>query len=483
MRNWRRVGRLTCSLALVIALALPAGAWGPQSQLAIVTTAMSILSKSSNIPLNKLSAEIRDGVNISMAELQDLHRTYSVDPIGAVEAEMYLLQSMRGERIDPYFAYRLGILGKLVAVVTSPMEGVPEHFQRQYNTDVDQAITQVDLQPNTRDQVVPKTYFTQLLMLAAARNEAIQQDYETGLGFKGVAQKSMAADVTRSVDAVADVWYTILGGDGVLASVSERTRRSYVLDAFRFYVERGNRPEIAAASQRMEEQIGMDADLLVEIGDLFMAKAMNDEAIKYYQQALERQPNRREVIEKVAAYYVAMGENALEDEQLEVAAEAFANALKADSLHPTAERQRLEVERLINDRDARMGTMQAAIEAASELQSLAEEEALEQRYAEAVALLQEAQHKYETVNDEFGSEYQRAQTGMRNVRFRIQELRDQIVLNAQIYSGSSLPDDIRALAAAQAGVLDREALQRLVERDWDAAMKSLETDLAGSVGG
>ena len=52
--------RLMKLLLLVpaILLALPALAWGPKAQLAIVTTSVNLLSKSSNIPLNRLQSDL-----------------------------------------------------------------------------------------------------------------------------------------------------------------------------------------------------------------------------------------------------------------------------------------------------------------------------------------------------------------------------------------------------------------------------------------
>ncbi len=123
MTKQRRFLCLATALAGVLAFAAPAGAWGPKTQLAIVTNALHLLSKTSNIPLERLERHLRDGAMVSLSGLERIYARIEDDPTAAIESEMYLLETAQSGRVDPYFAFRLGTLGKLVAEAVSPMRG------------------------------------------------------------------------------------------------------------------------------------------------------------------------------------------------------------------------------------------------------------------------------------------------------------------------------------------------------------------------
>ena len=112
-------------------------------------------------------------------------------------------------------------------------------------------------------------------------------------------------------------------------------------------------------------------------------------------------PSRRDVVGRIADYYVAKGDASLENEQLESALEAYAAAVEANPMHESAEANRLRAAKLIQERDGRMADNQALVERAEQLTALADQEALQGRSAEAIDLLREAEHVYMEVTDEF----------------------------------------------------------------------------------
>ncbi|HIJ66156.1 MAG TPA: hypothetical protein HPP77_09425, partial [Candidatus Hydrogenedentes bacterium] len=200
-------------LAAVLAVVVPAataGAWGPRARLAIVDTATHILAREERIPLNNLERSILDGASVPAGALTTLCPHAETDPIRAIEAEMGLLQRMYRGRVDPYLAFRLGVLGKLVAQVSAPMATAGATYGNLYYADADTQITGVSLQPSARREVEPLGYFRGVQQAATANDEAIVRDYKRGVGFDGVAKGAFAAHANRSVDAVADVWHTIL---------------------------------------------------------------------------------------------------------------------------------------------------------------------------------------------------------------------------------------------------------------------------------
>jgi len=65
-------------------ICVPAGAWGPQSQIAIVTTAGRMLSKEGVVPLSKMEKEIRQGAALSSAELALLMPNADMQPVRSI---------------------------------------------------------------------------------------------------------------------------------------------------------------------------------------------------------------------------------------------------------------------------------------------------------------------------------------------------------------------------------------------------------------
>ena len=72
----------------------------------------------------KVRGLVEAGARVSNADQTRLYPNFEQDPIGAIESEIFLMQAVRGERIDPYYAFRLGLLGKLVAQSTAPLANI-----------------------------------------------------------------------------------------------------------------------------------------------------------------------------------------------------------------------------------------------------------------------------------------------------------------------------------------------------------------------
>jgi tetratricopeptide (TPR) repeat protein len=451
--------------------------WGPTTQLAMVTNALHLISKDSNIPLTRLEKDIRAGAAISAEMLAELYPDLASDPVRAIESEMYLLKAVQGGRVDAYFAYRLGVLGKLVAEITSPLRDISPTYRNLYFADVERNIEATTLRSRARQVVEPRTYFAAMMTESRARDEMILKDYQSGKGYAGVASTTLSENATRSVNAVADVWQTVLASPALAGNVSEGQLRKYVLDAYAYYVGRRNPREIDDASARLNKLTPLTPDMQARVGDLLMEAELFDRAMEEYRAVVRQDPGRRDVAEKIANYYVTAGEKALEENKLEDARETFKTAAETNPLHPAAEGLRLQAEALITARDTRLAASRDALDRADKLNTLAEDEAFKGRYAEAIALLRQADATYEEVTDEFPNEFQQRTRSQRNVRYRVQELQAQIMENAQIFSGSGAAQDIRRLAQKGGKGLETQALKALIEQNYQAALASVETQL------
>jgi tetratricopeptide (TPR) repeat protein len=174
---------------------------------------------------------------------------------------------------------------------------------------------------------------------------------------------------------------------------------------------------------------------------------------------------------------VQQGDNALTSGALERALEAYQTASELDPLHPEAESKRLQVEQLIKQREERLAANQAALEHGAQLRTLAEQESTRGRYAEAIALLREALEVYNEVSDEFPVEATQRTRAVREIQAQIDSLRETLLANAQMLSGSGSDLDIVELLREKAKQFDRDALRLLLRSAYQEEVADLEASL------
>lgn len=462
-------------LCMALLLAGSSEAWGPRAQLSIVSNALYMLSKEENIPLERLEKNIRAGVMISNEVLVETYPTLESNPVTAIDMEMRILQRVKPDRVDAYFAYRLGMLGKMVAAATAPLRGVDPTFRNLYYADVESNIEGITLKSGARQLADPTLYFPPLLNEARMQNEAIIREYQSGRGFDGLPSLTLSNDASRSVRAVADTWFTILTRNTLPGSISETQLQQYVIDAYAFYIHRKNTDEIDTAAERLNDIAPLTIDMRVKIGDFYYNAELFERAMEQYKEVKAAAPERRDVMEKIAEYNMRRGEDALRDNNLETALEAFQTAVDANPLHPLAEKSRIETLSLIAARDARLAANQDALNRAREFQTQAEQEGLGGNFAKAIALLKQAENAFNEVTDEFPTEFQLRTRGLNDVRYRTQELKQNIMENAQALSGSGFETDIQELAKQPVADLEKNALLDLIRQNLSAELQNLQT--------
>lgn len=462
----KRISASSLLLLLCVLLAAPAFAWGPQGQKVIVNTALQLVSREQNLALNRLQSDIQAGVALSPPALEALYPDLIADALRAIENEMTLLKAARGDKVDSYFAFRLGALGKMVSQYAAPMYTADPLQRSQYYNDAEAAVSAGALRPAPRKIYESMQALERVMLEANVNNDLIINDYQTGVGFKGSAKARLAEDMSRSINAVADAWWTVLSSRAVQGNISQRQLQQYIFDAYSYYVDQNNLSALESAEKNYEKLVDFSPDLRVKLGDLFYQADMLERSVREYEIALDGAPEKREVVEKIGNYYSDRAEKSLEKGLLEEALAGFEKALEVYGLHPTAERRRLEVEAMIRQRDALHVHYQEVLGMADDLKALAEEEAARSRYAEAIALLQQCQTALTDVGDEFPLEMQHRIRAERENRTRIAELRQLLLNNTASFSGSAFGPDIKALVGDASQGLEKEALQSLFDQSY-----------------
>ena len=476
-----RVAVITAMLAGLGAFAPESAAWGPRTTMTVSGASAGVLNDAGVASLNARQRDIVQGASVSSDELVSLVPMAQTDPIAAISQEMYLLQAVRGQGIDAYFAYRLGVLGKLVANTTAPMATSDPFLRDQYYGDVDGAISSASLQSGRRVLVDPPAYFSRVLGDVSMREEVIVKDYESGLGFDGVARAALTQDVARSAHAVADVWYTIFRGTAAVANLPESQIDRYIVGGMQFYATREGAAGLDSAYERLTAIKPINSDLRKRIGDILYDSGQRERAVEEYKRVAEAEPSRRDVVQRIAEFYVEQGDGALNRRELEVAQVAFAEALRFDMLHPSAQEKRLQVERLIREREERMAADESRVEAADALRRQADVSASEGNLIVAMDRLQEAMGLYEAVSEEFPGPRAAAGMGINTVSVRINDMKNQLISNAGALSGSGSSVDARIAAEAGQQSTNEAALRRLVQQQYDSEIERLRQELGAPI--
>ena len=475
------IRKLATFMALLL-VATTAMAWGSRTQTTIVTNAAHLITREGAAPLANLERDIRGGAAVPAEVLQELAPQAGVDAIAGIESQMTLLQAVRGPRIDPYYAFRLGVLGRLVAEATAPLQNASPDIRSRYYEDVDGRIDGVSIRPRPRREVDPGSYFASTARDLSGRDGLLEQEYRAGLGFQGVAQSALPEDASRSINAVADVWYTVLNNRTSPASVSNRELREYQLGAMEFYILRGSTSEINRAYERIEELGLKTPEIQERIADKFFEAGLEDRAIEEYRAVLEQDPERRHIAQRIAEHFIEVGEAELEQENLEAAREAFSNAADADKLNETAQTRLVEAERAIDSRTQRRDAAVAALDRGESHKEEADRLAERGDYAQAIDEYRQARSELEGVSDEFVDVVREARLNMNTIEARLRQLQDEVVASAGRLSGAGSGIDPGRLARADVAETDEEALKRLVTREYEQAVDRLRQRMESELG-
>lgn len=466
-----------CGGLAALLCALPAHAWSPQTRAAIVSSASFILNKNTNIPLRERAEDLRLGAMLPDDNLAKLFLDYQNDPIGAITVEMQVLKAVNGQ-VDRYYAYRLGALGRLVADYTAPMRGAPGAYQNLYYADVDRHLGNLPMDIPKLQLVEPGAYFPGLLRQAAVNDAMIQQDYRNGTGLSAFVAAQLGKDIQRSATAVAEVWNTVFSRSALPGNVSNAQLERYAMDAYAYYIHEGFAKELSSVAARLDALTPPTAEMRAQLGDLYIEAKEPDKAMAAYKEAVSLDPSRKDVVEKVSAYYAASGKLALDAKRLDDALAAYDTALQHNPGDLAAETGRLNTTRQIEVREERIAGDRDILNQAAQYEDMAEQEATDGRFAEAISLLHQAAAEYGRVNPESVTEHQRAKTAIERIGVRVQDLKQGIMANVQQYGGKGFALDAHVFSAAPTKDIDTQALQRILSAEYEKQMKALEEQLA-----
>ena len=363
------------------------------------------------------------------------------EAIQAIGTEMQLLREIRDFGMGSYFAYRMGVLSALVANVITPYGFAfapgEDVLQQKIFADIEANIMTYDYSPMQKSREIvrdPGSYFRDKRPFLNDDRRLIAEDYQRGRGYRGFLKDGGPAYFVRSVEAVSDVWTTIMRrvGEQALAPASRRMQTWYFVDEIEYLLLVKKNPHVAdRAYENFRKVVQGEPETYERIGDSFATfggEEGTDRAVREWQNAHGMAgENRASVAAKLNRHYLAVGNRFLDaaakpgadDNDLPSALRAFESALEFDRKSDEAANLIQKTHVLINERNARHDTTLKIIASAEKL--IAQADALTQAedFGGAIKTYRQAMSFYASVGDEFKEEAKKGKQGVRDVKSAI----------------------------------------------------------------
>ncbi len=358
---------LLTGLLVVACLTLAATdalAWGPNAKKAITGTAVKVVRRtfSDLFETDTVSYEdeVFQGALDGPEALGDVFFLKSdAQAIEAVSNQIVLLREMRKYGVGSYMSYRMGVLAALVSDLMLPfaVNYSPEdaRLREQVESDIDARVREDTFryQPGEeRRQLVVNAhdYFGGRRVFFDQNRRIIRDDYAIGIGYNGFLKKGAEMYFGRSIDAVANVWYSVLvhTREQQFPQPSKQATTWYLVREIEFLIEK-KRPlaEVEVACAHFEQENPGDFDAIVRVGDIFYNNGYTDRGVREWEIAYSFDgPHRTPVGKKLSAHYIGVGQALMasaaspapKETDLSNASNAFQQALEFDRTNADAAR-------------------------------------------------------------------------------------------------------------------------------------------------
>ena len=444
-----RYMRISALTAFALAIGIPAQAWGPDAQRAVTAAAIMVVGHAFVDPFATVDTnydkDVLAGAAAGRAILDtDGHLASAADAVNAVGTETQLLREVRkrgsGGR---YFAYRMGVLAALASDVMFPLtfdkDAAGGKLCKQVESDIEKHLKsyQVQTQRQRLEYVRnPLQYFDQHLQPFAEASTLIKYDYGRGVGYNGYVSSSTPKLLQSTVEAIADVWFTVVRPQGDPSDVkpSEKSLTAYFADQVVYQlVEKKNMKEAERAYQQFAGLKTTSLAFYEKIGDAFykFGGEGHDRGVQEWTNALAFDgPERAQIMGKLAKHYLDQGKLLLDmaskpnapKDALPNALADFSKALEYDQGNEDAAKLINETQIKIAERDQRLELAIRTLSAAESVVKQAEQCKVDQQFPEAIAQYKKAITVFDQVGDEFAEQFEAADTGKEDAKLRISQI-------------------------------------------------------------
>ncbi|MCC6794685.1 MAG: hypothetical protein IT366_06155 [Candidatus Hydrogenedentes bacterium] len=454
----------------VLAACGPSYAWGPVAQRAVVGTAFQVIGRGYADPFKttdfNYEKDVLAGAEAGRAAMSagDHPITSAREAMNAIGNEMQLLREVRKRGSGgSYFAYRMGVLAGLVSDTMFPLtferDATGAKLAVEVENDIDKHLK--SYQTRTRQPQLeyirnPVQYFESRKAEFPDARTLLEADYARGSGYDGYASSSAPRLIQSTVEAVADVWFTVMRPEGDYSDVkpSDRSMADYFTDQVIYQLrQKKNLREAERAYKQFALLKSTSLPAYDKIGDAFYAFGPDgrDRAIQEWTNALSLSgPERAGVTKKLSAHYLGLGKKFLEQssrrdapaDSLPNALGNFTKALEYDQSNEEAAVSINKTQVLIAERDQRLELAIRTLSAAESVVKQAEQSKVDQDFAGAIAQYKKAITVFEQVGDEFAEQTEAAEQGKESAKLLIGQIIKSVLdlASDRIEDGDRLSD-------------------------------------------
>ncbi len=453
------------SILLVASLACmlwpsDAHAWGPRSMRSITAMALQVIKhdfpntfRPGGIVGPNFERDVMSGAGDGwqvIAERVPLNNDEEV--IQAIFSEIVLLREARRFGPTPYFAYRMGVLASLTAHAMLPYgfawTSEEMALRREIITDIENDIDNYSFSVAQKNRVFIRSatdYFSQRRSFHHEDKRLIAHDYNTSIGYDGMMRQAGRAYFVRAVEAIADVWNTVLRADAAMADFrlskpSPRTLTWYFIDEMEFLLNvKDNMLQVEKVYANFETVNPRLAEAYEQLGDIFYAherESVRLRGVAEWRKAFEiGGPERRRIGIKLSNHYMEEGRRFLElagrpgaeETDLNNALNAFERALDYNRMSEEAAELIQETHVAIRDRNERLEVTLNIIATGERIHEEANRYRESRDFANAISTYRQSIGFFEAIDDEFRDQANTAREKIRQLRREISDVINDVL--------------------------------------------------------
>lgn len=447
-----------------------AAAWGPRGQRAVTGTAIQVIRRSFSDAFKGGEANYEDDVLRGAVEGPTRLSSFialdtSISVLAVIDNEIRLLREVRKYGMGSYFAYHMGLLSALAADVMLPFSGDADPanaaMKKQIEADIDAHLDTYNYVPSRNNLLFIRStaeYVTKYRSFYNDNKVMISDDYRRGKGYSGYLKEAGPVIFARAVEFAADAWNTVLRveGDDQVGQPASASLRVYFVDEIRYLLEEKRNFNQALRAYGNFEKTGLgNAQAYERIGDLFYAfgtKEGAERGVREWRIAYDAQtPDRRRVGQKLAGYYIGVGEALLKEEAkpgssddlLPNAMHAFTQALEFDQTNEVAAKRINDTNTAITDRRGHRDVNSKILASADQVMVKAEKNRVAGDFGNAIATYKQAEGLYATIDNKFRDQEQAATESIREISKSITDILNEVLDQATdtINKGDKAVDD------------------------------------------
>jgi tetratricopeptide (TPR) repeat protein len=448
---------LLAAAALSAVTAPEAAAWGERAQRSLSTMALQVIKTSYPYAFQSEGSNYENdviaGSIAGAAALSDSFSTASEQAvIQSIGTEIEMLREIRGFGTGSYFAYRMGALGGVVADLMLPygLANTPdaERLAAQIAEDIDAHLGTYSYKATQRTREFirePSQFFARRRSFVADDVRIIAQDYSQKHGYNGFLKDGGPAYFSRSVDAIADVWHTILReeADPSQGSTSPRMLTWYFVDEIGYLL--GEKRNVNAADRAYDNFLKVNQQVpeaYEQIGDQFYQLGTEvgiKRAVREWRVAHNiGGTTRNRVASKLSGHFLEEGrvylartsEPGAAESDYTSALRSFEQALEFDRSSDEAAKLIQQTNVAIQERNERFQTTVEFISKGEQIREKADNMRNAEDFGNAIQTYRAAIVPYEAVDEEFEDQSKQAKDAVSKIKSEIATVINKVLSQA-----------------------------------------------------